>query len=116
MNRNTKYIIIVCIALALLLAAVTAALLVGNHIAQNTASPGAANTDTSITEEQARRIALEHAGVSAENATMIRVSKDRDNGMLLYEIDFVSGDREYEYDIDATTGNIVSHSVESVFD
>ncbi len=116
MTNNQNRIWIIGIALGLLLVAVIAALLVGGSLVQNTITPAPSHSDTSITDQQARQIALDHAGITAENATMIRVFKDREDGKLIYEVDFVSGDREFEYDIDALTGDVLSHSAESLFD
>ncbi|MBR2415108.1 MAG: PepSY domain-containing protein [Clostridia bacterium] len=61
-----------------------------------------------ITPEEAKRIALDHAGVSAEDAVFDRTERDYDNGIYHYEIEFRVGFTEYEYDIHAETGEILS--------
>lgn len=62
----------------------------------------------SITLARAKEIALNHAGVSASEVTFVKVDLDRDDGRFVYEIDFHHGGKEYEYEIDADTGRIIS--------
>lgn len=62
-----------------------------------------------ITEEQAKKTALEHAGVSESDARGLRAELDRDDGALHYDVEFTSGTTEYDYDIHAETGEIISH-------
>lgn len=70
---------------------------------QSTASSGA------IDEAQARSIALEHAGVAESDAKFYRVERDSDDGRVVYEIEFYSGNTEYDYEISAETGEILSY-------
>ena len=70
---------------------------------------GSTSTGDYIGEEKAKTIALDHAGVSASNATFIRVQLGRDDGRMEYEVEFWSGNTEYDYDIDALTGEIRSY-------
>ena len=60
-----------------------------------------------ITAEKAKEIALKHAGLKASEVRDLDIEKDRDDGIMKYEIDFESGRAEYEYDIDAETGKIL---------
>lgn len=55
--------------------------------------------------EAAKKIALNHAGVS--NASFREAKLDSDDGVRIYEIEFVAGDSSYEYEINAYTGNII---------
>lgn len=80
-------------------------------------SSGNANTSGSyIGEEKAKSIALNHADVSAGSASRLRCELDRDDGRWEYSVEFVSGTTEYEYEIDAVTGNILSRDVDSIYD
>ncbi len=77
------------------------------------------NENTKISEEKAKEIALQNAGFSKDEVTFIRTEKDRDDGRTVYEIEFYTKDRtEYDYEIDADTGDIISYDsdAESVFD
>lgn len=65
-----------------------------------------------IGAEEAKAIALKHAGVTEAETTRIRVERDRDDGRVEYSVEFHVGNKEYDYEIDATTGNILEHDVE----
>lgn len=58
--------------------------------------------------EEAERIALAHAGLEAGQVFIDRTERDYDNGVWHYEVEFHVGFTEYEYDIDAETGKILS--------
>ena len=60
-----------------------------------------------LTEQEALDIALEQAGVKEENITKLENKLEMDDGILVYEIDFLSGITEYSYDVNADTGEIV---------
>ena len=59
-----------------------------------------------IGEAAARQKAFAHAGVSDKDVTLERVKLDKDDGRFEYEVDFRVGNTEYEYDIDALTGEV----------
>lgn len=76
-------------------------------------APSTGTTETSaVTAEQAKQIALDHAGVKAADAVFYKTERERENGRLVYEVEFVvvSGSKvsEYDYEIDASTGKILS--------
>lgn len=64
--------------------------------------------ENAINAQKARGIALEHAGVAAENVTDFEIDLDRKNGVAVYEVEFRAGDTEYDYVINAQTGEVVS--------
>ena len=66
-----------------------------------------------IGESKAQSIALSHAGVSASQATRMQVSLDRDDGVAVYEVEFKSGGKEYNYEINASTGKIIDWEAET---
>lgn len=59
-----------------------------------------------IGEQKAKSIALSHAGVSSKDATRMQCKLDRDDGQMVYEVEFEVGRTEYEYEIDAISGTI----------
>ena len=65
-----------------------------------------------ITREQAQNIALEHAALAADQVTGLRTEYDTDHGYPEFDVEFRYGNREYDYEIDAETGEILSYSVE----
>lgn len=62
-----------------------------------------------ISEDEAKKIALKHAGLSENDVTALFVELDYDDGVLRYEVDFRQGMTEYDYDIEASTGKILSY-------
>lgn len=62
--------------------------------------------------DKAQEIALNHAGVKAGDAYEFEAELDHDDGVTVYEIEFKSGNMEYEYKIDAYTGAILEHEAE----
>lgn len=58
-----------------------------------------------ITKEEALEKALAHANISTPN--FIEVSLDRERSGQVYEVDFEADNFEYEYDINAYTGDVL---------
>lgn len=77
--------------------------------ASNARDDAQSATDGAVTEAQAKAIALEHAGVAESDATFHRVKQDRDDGRAVYEVEFYAGNTEYDYEIAADTGEILSY-------
>ena len=50
---------------------------------------------------------MSHAGLTADQIRKYEVERDYENGIIVYEIDFKSGNYEYEYEINGTTGAII---------
>ena len=65
---------------------------------------------TLIGKEKAKSIALDHAGVSASKAANVKVEYDKEDKE--YEVDFRSGNYEYDYTIGAYSGKVLSHDKE----
>ena len=61
--------------------------------------------------EQAKEIALAHAGVGAD-VWFEKEKQDFENGRVVYEFEFHAGPVEYEYEIDAVTGNIWDYDID----
>lgn len=84
---------------------------------ESTSQSGGSSQDTNyISADKAQSIALQHAGVSASDATFRKAHLDRDDGIYVYELEFVSGDLEYDYEIHATTGAILDWDRDSIYD
>ena len=66
------------------------------------------NSASYITADRARELALQHAGVSAADAVFLQTKLDREDGVVCYDVEFYSGSTEYDYDIDALTGAVLS--------
>ena len=82
--------------------------------AQNSAttqSSVAASAQTvigAVDEETAQKIALEHAGVKATDATITKSRLDYEGRRQVYEIEWYAGGKKYDYEIAVDTGEILS--------
>ena len=74
--------------------------------------PAPSEAAQSIGYAKAKSIALNHAGVSESKAYDMDVELDDEDGKLVYEIEFKSGNMEYDYEIDAASGAILKHEAE----
>ena len=61
-----------------------------------------------ITKEIAVSIALQHAGLTENAVTRLHTEFDYDDGRPEYEVDFHYSGYEYDYEIHAETGEIIS--------
>ena len=81
-----------------------------------TAAPAQNNANGSITLDEAADIALKDAGLTASEVTFTKKTLGTDDGVQKYEIEFISGGYEYEYDIAPATGQIIEKSREAAND
>lgn len=65
-----------------------------------------------IGEDAALQAALEAAGIREAEASRVRVSMDRDDGRVVYDVRFDVDQTEYDYEVLASDGQIVSSDVE----
>ncbi|MBE6727950.1 MAG: hypothetical protein E7562_04810 [Ruminococcaceae bacterium] len=65
------------------------------------------NTAT-ISKEEAKNKALSHAGLKETDIMGLDIDLEHDDGIYQYDISFYSGDKEYDYEINAQTGEIIS--------
>ena len=65
-----------------------------------------------IGHAKAKSIALHHAGVSENKAYDMEIELDDEDGTLIYEVEFKSGNMEYSYEINAATGAVLKHEAE----
>ena len=66
-----------------------------------------------IGEEKAKEIALQKAGLTAEDVTFTKIGLDRDDGVWQYEIEFRQDKTEYETDRNAVDGTIIKWEIDS---
>ena len=67
------------------------------------------NVTVSMSEEEARNIALERVGKTQDEVTFTRVRVDRENGVTVYDVYFYDNEKEYELSIDIDTKEVVSY-------
>ena len=63
-------------------------------------------------EAAAQKIALEHAGVKAADATITKSKLDYEDGRQVYDIEWYAGGAKYDYEIATDTGEIISSAYE----
>lgn len=61
-----------------------------------------------ISKDEALQIALKHAKLSESDISRLHIKLENDDGRLEYEVEFIHGNSEYDYDIDAESGKIIS--------
>ena len=61
----------------------------------------------SITPDEAKQAALDHAQLTAEQVVFTQAKLDYDDGRAVYDIEFYSGNKEYDYEIDANSGKVL---------
>ena len=76
-------------------------------------SYGETNTSQYITKEDATAIGLNHAGITSDQIQTLEVEFDCEDGVIVYEVVFTSNGQEYEYDINAETGEIIDFESEA---
>lgn len=75
-------------------------------------SSGQASSGAYIGEDNAKAIALADAEILGSEATFIKVKLDYDDGHMVYEVEFYVAGAEYEYEIDAVTGEVLARDYE----
>ncbi|MGT2949408.1 PepSY domain-containing protein [Streptococcus devriesei] len=74
------------------------------------------SSQTKISADKAKAIALKDAGFAEKDVTLLSVEQDTDDGLAEFEIEFTKDTREYSYTINADTGDIISKESENVND
>ena len=77
-----------------------------------TTKPTAPSGGADIGYAKAKSIALNHAGLSENQAYDMEIELDDEDGILVYEVEFKSGNMEYDYEINAATGAILKYETE----
>ncbi len=81
-------------------------------LTKKAAATSTSTSSTDIGAEKAKEIALQHAGVSASNAVFVKAEREYDDGRLTYDVDFYAGNKEYDYEILAADGTILSYDAD----
>lgn len=62
--------------------------------------------------EEAKAIAAGHAGFSVSDVSFSKAKLEKEHRMMVYEIEFYKDGMEYEYEINAETGEIIKYEEE----
>lgn len=81
----------------------------GAVLRSDSQAPDPTGPTGSIDEAAARAIALQNAGFTADQVTFSPTELDIEDGRQVYDVEFYTADgKEYDYEIDAATGEVVS--------
>ena len=83
----------------------------------NDTSNGSTNngtTNNKITMKEAKQIALKSIGLTENDGRWKKAKLDKDDGRFLYELEFISGKTEHEFEIDANSGEILEYDKEPI--
>ena len=81
---------------------------VQNSSESNTQNNNVNNTGD-ISLDKAKEIALSHAGLRSDQVTFVQANKDFDDGIQKYDIEFYCNGKEYDYEINASNGEIIQY-------
>ena len=86
----------------------------GTASASSTSSTASAST-ADIGEAKAKSVALSHAGISESDTSYIYAKKDWDDGRWVYDVEFWADGKEYDYEILASDGTILSYDYDAEY-
>lgn len=108
MKKKWTGIVAIALSVMLFLAGCTAP---GNSGQQKTTST---QSNAQMTEEDAKAIALEDAGVAEADTVYMRVRSDRDDGQACYDVEFATTETKYDYTINAQNGEVIGYETETM--
>ena len=79
-------------------------------------NPAASGPSGKLTREQAEKIALDYLGLTADQVTHMHSEYEMDDGIPQFDVAFHQGDWEYEFEIHAENGRILSYDKDHKYD
>ncbi len=83
---------------------------------ENKLEGGKSASEATLSQAEAEEIALKDAGFTREQAQRLYTLYESDDGVPQYDVTFYVGETEYEYEIHADSGKILSFDRESIYD
>ena len=77
---------------------------------------GTVESDRLLTQEQAQQVALDYLGITADQVSRLHTRYEIDDGLRQYDVEFIQGDWEYEFEIHAENGKILSYDKDHKYD
>ena len=65
-----------------------------------------------VSAEKAKEAAFNHAKVKAADVKFVKAELDRDDRVVHYDVEFVAGKYEFEYEVNAENGKVLSYNKE----
>ena len=75
--------------------------------------PATQPAEVKVSAEEAKAAALQHASLTAEQVKNVTCEKEEDDGVVYYEISFTADGFEYDYEISAADGKVLSSEKEA---
>lgn len=67
-----------------------------------------------LTQDEALAKAVAHFGVDGNSITNVRIKQEYDDGRNVYDIDFYYNNKEYSFEIDINTSEIISTDIDNI--
>ena len=83
--------------------------------ASGSSNTGSTGSTTDIGEAKAKSVALSHAGISESSTSYIYAKKDWGDGRWVYDVEFWADGKEYDYEILASNGTILSYDYDAEY-
>ena len=83
---------------------------------EGTMAAQTAGQTSGISVDEAKNMAIRHAGIPNAEVQFIQVDTDWEDGRQFYEVEFSANGKEYDYEISAQDGTIVSYSVDQEYE
>lgn len=80
------------------------------NVDMNTTTAPGKHKSPVLTLEEAQNIALDHAGFSADQVTQLHTEYEIEHGIPQYDVEFHHEGWEYDYEIHADTGEVLSYT------
>lgn len=78
------------------------------YLSKDDTNNPSANNSQNITLDEAKNIALKDAKLNTSDVVFTEAKQELDDGKTVYDIEFYHDYNEYNYEIDATNGTIIS--------
>ena len=85
-----------------------------NTKTNNTNNNSNSSSSNEITLDEAKKIALDDSKLNENDVTYTETKTDFDDGKKIYDIEFIYNNQEYNYEIDAITGEIISYDKDNI--
>ena len=82
---------------------------------QPTAAPAPPQAEP-LAKADAEKIALDYLGFTADQVQRLRTEYEIDDGVPQFDVEFLEGDWEYEFEIHAENGKILSYDKDHKYD
>lgn len=65
-----------------------------------------------ISKSEVKEVVIEHAGIKMEDVKKWSIDFEYEDGMFIYEVDVVFDNQEYEYEINAKSGEVILYKLD----